>query len=326
MQESISDDVLFTSIAKMLDIQQSDRSIQNIVVAILKLPDEIYKNVFIMLSYKLNINSVVLHRQFSDILQKYLDNKFTSGQQITNIRSLDQTYNFQPPQLVPVEQSNFAQIFGDSSCQKSDSASALSKLNQSKYQNVFQEDNNKQSWEDLVQQIAEIQPNIFSNPQSDPPRTKINQNQNELEKQGRTQTKQHQEFQELFSTSAKRLLQNFTDVSQITDKQLCGEIARYLNEFASVDFWGMLSKLVQSRTAVQLREYYKKSFSRLMFTECLAQNDKVVLKQLVASMPHSKPSEIATKFMDMFQERNYFKRNVIMYIVNMKNFVNAKQK
>ncbi|CAL6039961.1 Hypothetical_protein [Hexamita inflata] len=136
------------------------------------------------------------------------------------------------------------------------------------------------------------------------------------------------EFEQVFVSKIQQIFtEENINIEANNNYELCQEIANYLQKHqnSQITFWNKLSQKIQNKTSVQLREYYKKSFSKFLYTQCITNEDKQVLKQLILQMPDSKPSEIASHFMSVTSERNYFKRNIIMYVVNRKNLLTKLQ-
>ncbi|CAL6034427.1 Hypothetical_protein [Hexamita inflata] len=130
----------------------------------------------------------------------------------------------------------------------------------------------------------------------------------------RTQSQVSINFQNRFSSALKQVLQVDCD-----NKELCEITVCYLKLNNTAQFWRQMHTLIPDKNHTQLREYFQNSFKRFMHQEFLDQADKLVLKELISQMPDCRPSEIAGKFMEQMQNRNYFQRNVVMYIINLKN-------
>ncbi|CAL5992351.1 Hypothetical_protein [Hexamita inflata] len=84
------------------------------------------------------------------------------------------------------------------------------------------------------------------------------------------------------------------------------------------NFWGYVQQLIPEKTDKQLREYYQKSFQRLMYESLTDEDDIRLLKQLFLNDPNKRAAVLADEFMQACQNKNYFKRNIVMYIVNLK--------
>ncbi|CAL6048924.1 Hypothetical_protein [Hexamita inflata] len=130
----------------------------------------------------------------------------------------------------------------------------------------------------------------------------------------RTQSQQSIAFQNRFANGLQMVLGvNTTDY-----RELCLEV-NWLNSREKTNLWYELSLVIAEKKPTQLREYFQNSFQRFMHQEYINKEDKVILKNLINEMKDKKPAVIAEKFMEMTADRNYFKRNVVMYVVNMKN-------
>ncbi|CAL5993771.1 Hypothetical_protein [Hexamita inflata] len=138
---------------------------------------------------------------------------------------------------------------------------------------------------------------------------------NLLENSQRTQSKEAVAFQNRFAACLQQILK----IQETNNRVLCEKVVRYLEEKGSKKFWVQMQLIIPEKSTVQLREYFLNSFKRFMHQEYLNKEDKVLLKELIYQMKNKKPSEIADKFIEMTADRNYFKRNVVMYIVNIKD-------
>ncbi|CAL6082681.1 Hypothetical_protein [Hexamita inflata] len=137
---------------------------------------------------------------------------------------------------------------------------------------------------------------------------------NLIENHPRTQSQASIKFQNRYSEAIQKVM----NIQQPDNKKLCQELLNYFENYGSIKFWKQMHELIPEKSKVQLREYFQNSFKRFVHQEYLSQEDKIVLKDLIIQMKDRKPSEIADKFMEIAKDKNYFKRNVIMYVVNMK--------
>ncbi|CAL6010978.1 Hypothetical_protein [Hexamita inflata] len=142
----------------------------------------------------------------------------------------------------------------------------------------------------------------------------INTTYNLTENCPRTQSKESILFQNKFANC----LQQTLNINTSDNKILCQNVLHYFNDNGSKQFWRKMGELIPEKTTVQLREYFQNSFRRFMHQEYLNKEDKVILLELIKQMKDKKPAQIADEFMDTVKDRNYFKRNVVMYIINMK--------
>ncbi|CAL6083368.1 Hypothetical_protein [Hexamita inflata] len=119
------------------------------------------------------------------------------------------------------------------------------------------------------------------------------------------------EFQHRFSDAIKTVLH-----VNGTDSELCQIVNNYFLLNNQMKFWREIQKIIPEKNDKQHRDYFQKSFQRHMYAECISGEDKVVLCKLMNEMMNSKPSQIAVKFEELVGSGKYFKRNIIMYIVN----------
>ncbi|CAL5993761.1 Conserved_hypothetical protein [Hexamita inflata] len=157
---------------------------------------------------------------------------------------------------------------------------------------------------------------LRSTPQSPPPSEGLNASKcyNLVQNSPRTQSQDSILFQYKFAECLQKVIQ----LQESDNKKLCQEVVNYLQCNSSKIFWKEMHELIPEKSTVQLRESFQNSFKRLIHQEYLSQEDKVILKNLMIEMTDQKPAEIADNFMDLVKDKNYFKRNVVMYIINMK--------
>ncbi|CAL6019345.1 Hypothetical_protein [Hexamita inflata] len=132
----------------------------------------------------------------------------------------------------------------------------------------------------------------------------------------RAESKSHVAFQTLFAQSAISALQ---ESAGLTNKELCEKIDDYIANSRRAVFWKKLQILIPSKSHSQLRDYYNKSFSKCMYKEYISYEDKLALRDVLARMPNAKPAAVVDAFIEITGSDQYFKRNLVMYVVNTKN-------
>ncbi|CAL6030405.1 SANT/Myb_domain [Hexamita inflata] len=127
-------------------------------------------------------------------------------------------------------------------------------------------------------------------------------------------------FQNKFTTGLIEVLASFQKVkSSFQDNaQLCKAVNEHFILNSQLEFWKKVATKISGKSCQQLRDYYQKSFLRCMFQECISSQDKVLLCNLINQMKGQKPSVIVERFFETVGTDKYFKRNVVMYIVNRK--------
>ncbi|CAL5991178.1 Hypothetical_protein [Hexamita inflata] len=130
---------------------------------------------------------------------------------------------------------------------------------------------------------------------------------------------EYQQFQKLFSEKLIQVLQSSDKSAQVTDdRDLCLKVNQHLINHRQKIFWSNLQILIPSKTMRQLREYYQKSFTRVLFDNQIDVQDKELLREMIESQREASPADIVNQFMKTCQNKNYFKRNIVMYVINMK--------
>ncbi|CAL5993623.1 Hypothetical_protein [Hexamita inflata] len=131
-----------------------------------------------------------------------------------------------------------------------------------------------------------------------------------------------QDFQNRFSAALRSCVHKYlrTRVYDGADnRQLCQLLNDFFKSEGQASFWKSMAKYLPEKSERQLREYFQKSFQRCLYLECISEGDKILLCKLIAQMPQQKPSEVAERFLEEVGPEKYFKRNVIMYVVNRRN-------
>ncbi|CAL5991390.1 Hypothetical_protein [Hexamita inflata] len=132
----------------------------------------------------------------------------------------------------------------------------------------------------------------------------------------RADSKNNMTFQTLFAQSAISTLNESTVLS---NQELCEKIDDYVANNKRAVFWKKLHLLIPEKTHIQLSDYYTKSFSKCMFKEYITYEDKLILRRIMMQMPDEKPAVVVDRFIETTGSNQYFKRNLVMYIVNLKS-------
>ncbi|CAL6048892.1 Hypothetical_protein [Hexamita inflata] len=134
--------------------------------------------------------------------------------------------------------------------------------------------------------------------------------------QTRTESSGQLRFQGEFVSAIVRVLNHQGEAP--ANVQVCELLQAHFKIHDQKLFWTQMHGIMPSKSATQLREYYQKSFAKCMFADIISVEDKVALRKLIEQMPDSKPSEVANAFLLGVGPEKYFKRNVVMYVTNLK--------
>ncbi|CAL6017038.1 Hypothetical_protein [Hexamita inflata] len=139
--------------------------------------------------------------------------------------------------------------------------------------------------------------------------------------QKRTQPEKSTNFKQKFEQALKTVLSSYNNfvLTFKSDSDLCEYLNQHFRMNGQMNFWPKMNSIIPEKNEKQLREYYQKSFQRCMYQECITELDKTLLCKLIDQMQGQKPAVIANRFFEHVGTEKYFKRNVIMYIVNRKN-------
>ncbi|CAL5991172.1 Hypothetical_protein [Hexamita inflata] len=130
---------------------------------------------------------------------------------------------------------------------------------------------------------------------------------------------EYQQFQKLFSEKLFQVLQSSDKSAQVTDdRDLCLKVNQHLINHRQKFFWHHLQTLIPHKTVKQLREYYQKSFTRVLYDSQIDVQDKEFLHQMIDKQMETSPTAIANQFLEVCCNKNYFKRNIVMYIINLR--------
>ncbi|CAL6003222.1 Hypothetical_protein [Hexamita inflata] len=130
---------------------------------------------------------------------------------------------------------------------------------------------------------------------------------------------EYQQFQKLYAEKLFQVLHSVDGSVVFTnDRELCIQVNAHFTSFGQKYFWQHLQTLIPHKTVKQLREYYQKSFMRVLYDNQIDVKDKEVLREMIDNQKDASPTEIAIQFLNVCQNKNYFQRNIVMYIINMK--------
>ncbi|CAL5992325.1 Hypothetical_protein [Hexamita inflata] len=106
-------------------------------------------------------------------------------------------------------------------------------------------------------------------------------------------------FKLQFEQSAKEVLFR----NQRLQNMNCEDLCRYINQYLELNnnklFWNQIQQLIPYKSEKQLREYYQKSFQRVMFTEFTDDEDKQFLKQMLENKPNKPAAQLADEFLSV---------------------------
>ncbi|CAL6012225.1 Hypothetical_protein [Hexamita inflata] len=130
---------------------------------------------------------------------------------------------------------------------------------------------------------------------------------------------EYQQFQKLYAEKLFQVLRSADNTAVFTDdRELCSQVNEHLASHGQKTFWSSLQVLVPSKTVKQLREYYQKSFLRVLYDSQIDVQDKELLREMIESQREANPTDIANQFLEVCANKNYFKRNIVMYVINLK--------
>ncbi|CAL5991825.1 SANT/Myb_domain [Hexamita inflata] len=139
------------------------------------------------------------------------------------------------------------------------------------------------------------------------------------------QTYQHavkqefKQFQQLFTEKLIQVLRYYNTKAEFSDNNdVCIKVNLHIAIYGQKQFWKHLQTHIPQKTAKQLREYYQKSFQRILYENHISAQDKQILCEMIKSQQNATPTDIANQFLNICNNQNYFKRSIVMYVINQK--------
>ncbi|CAL6025566.1 Hypothetical_protein [Hexamita inflata] len=130
---------------------------------------------------------------------------------------------------------------------------------------------------------------------------------------------EYQQFQKLYAEKLFQVLQSRNQKAVFSDdRDICMQVNNHIANFGQKNFWHSLQTLIPYKTVKQLREYYQKSFMRVLYDSQIDVQDKELLREMIENQSEISPTEIANQFLEVCANKNYFKRNIVMYVINIK--------
>ncbi|CAL6043035.1 Hypothetical_protein [Hexamita inflata] len=130
---------------------------------------------------------------------------------------------------------------------------------------------------------------------------------------------EYQQFQKLYAEKLFQVLQSRNQKAVFSDdRDICMQVNNHIANFGQKTFWQHLQALIPHKTVKQLREYYHKSFMRVLYDSQIDVRDKELLREMIEKHTETSPTEIANLFLEVCANKNYFKRNIVMYVINIK--------
>ncbi|CAL6110456.1 Hypothetical_protein [Hexamita inflata] len=130
---------------------------------------------------------------------------------------------------------------------------------------------------------------------------------------------EYQQFQKLYAEKLFQVLQSRNQKAVFSDdRDICIQVNNHIANFGQKNFWHNLQTLIPHKTVKQLREYYQKSFMRVLYDSHIDVQDKELLREMIEKQSETSPTELANQFLEVCQNKNYFKRNIVMYVINIK--------
>ncbi|CAL6027452.1 Hypothetical_protein [Hexamita inflata] len=128
------------------------------------------------------------------------------------------------------------------------------------------------------------------------------------------------QFRELFANGLTTILSRLTLDSYVdlSYADICNKVNSYLEHNDKTQFWRTMTEAIEGKSSKQIQDYYAHSFQKAIYTRQLSTEDKVLLRQLSQQMADAKPSKVALEFLSRSEYADYFKHNVVMYVINLR--------
>ncbi|CAL5988680.1 SANT/Myb_domain [Hexamita inflata] len=128
------------------------------------------------------------------------------------------------------------------------------------------------------------------------------------------------QFRNLFTGVLKRVLNVFfkTDLNKSSEKEICLFLNANVKMSDKTAFWKEVAQYINGKTNKQIQDYYCHSYQNVIYDRQLSTQDKNILRYLNEFWQDQRPVFVADKFLEMTSEKDYFKHNIIMYIINVR--------
>ncbi|CAL5988648.1 Hypothetical_protein [Hexamita inflata] len=128
------------------------------------------------------------------------------------------------------------------------------------------------------------------------------------------------QFRNVFTIALKQVLNKLyqIDIQEYSEKDVCLFLNTNLKTSDKTTFWQEVTQQIQGKTNKQIQDYYCHSYQTVIYDRQLSNQDKTILRYLNEFWNYQRPAFVADKFLEMVNEKNYFKHNIIMYIINLR--------
>ncbi|CAL6040123.1 SANT/Myb_domain [Hexamita inflata] len=130
------------------------------------------------------------------------------------------------------------------------------------------------------------------------------------------------QFRVEFTEALRAVLQLFYPhalcYQNISEQQLCQAINEHTKEMNKTKFWREMVNRMPHKTSKQVQDYYAHTYQKALFQKQLSMEDKVTLRNLSALHPEWKPAAVVDAFLETVDGKDYFKHNIMMYIINLR--------
>ncbi|CAL6026091.1 Hypothetical_protein [Hexamita inflata] len=125
---------------------------------------------------------------------------------------------------------------------------------------------------------------------------------------------------EIFAAALKNALRTLTqrEYDNISNSDLCVEVDNHLQANNKAAFWNCVASSLEGKTRKQVQDYYIQSFQKLRYSRLLTVEDKLLLRQLSSQMEDQKPAAVVQQFLCQVENTDYFKHNIMMYVINFR--------
>ncbi|CAL6100172.1 Hypothetical_protein [Hexamita inflata] len=125
---------------------------------------------------------------------------------------------------------------------------------------------------------------------------------------------------EIFAAALKNALRTLTqrEYDNISNSDLCEEVDNHLLANNKAAFWNCVASSLEGKTRKQVQDYYIQSFQKLRYSRLLTVEDKLLLRQLSSQMEDQKPAAVVQQFLCQVENTDYFKHNIMMYVINFR--------
>ncbi|CAL6052497.1 Conserved_hypothetical protein [Hexamita inflata] len=175
--------------------------------------------------------------------------------------------------------------------------------------------NNQLQGKNIFQKkIVSFISNYLKRKNQKPKEEKQNEQQTQSSQINLNFVEQSQNMIAMFTQFYKKAIYELKGENINEPKQLCQEIDQ-LNKTESFQFWDYVAQLYPQKDRSKARQYYTNSYQRILFSDCLNNEDRQYITEYIKNNIPSTPLEIIKVLQQQhFKDRDIFPKDIAKYI------------